>query len=86
MDWILVGLLICCIWNTIQSHIICKLRDELEAGKKRWSYYEARFVECNECTPEDKEKCLMFSEMLCDGDRCKKLVDLEELINKDDLK
>ena len=36
---------------------------------------------------KDKEKCLMFSEMLCEGDRCKILIDLEQLINvEDDLK
>lgn len=64
-----------------------QLRKELEEGKKRWAYYEARFVECNTCSPEDKEKCLMFSEMLCEGDRCKTLIDLEQLINiEDDLK
>lgn len=64
-----------------------QLRKELKEGRKRWAYYEARFVECNTCSSEDKEKCLMFSEMLCEGDRCKTLIDLEQLINvEDDLK
>ena len=55
---------------------------ELEKEKKLNAYIKARFVECNTCTSEKKEKCLMWSENLCEGERCNELVDLEQLINK----
>ena len=61
---------------------ICK---ELEAEKKLNEEIKVRFVKCNTCTDEMKSKCLMFSENLCEGDRCEELVDLMELINKSDL-
>lgn len=57
-------------------------REELERGRKRWAYYEARFVSCSSCDTEKKEKCLMFSENLCEGERCDTLIDLEDLLNK----
>lgn len=45
---------------------------------------KARFVKCNTCTPDMKEKCLMFNENLCEGERCEELVDLMSLVNKRD--
>lgn len=57
-------------------------REELERGRKRWAYYEARFVSCSTCDTEKKEKCLMFNENLCEGERCETLIDLEDLLNK----
>lgn len=62
--------------------IICK---ELEAEKKLNAEIKARFVKCNTCTDDMKSKCLMFSENLCQGERCEELVDLMSLINKSDL-
>ena len=62
--------------------IICK---ELEAEKQLNAEIKARFVKCNTCTDEMKSKCLMFSESLCQGERCEELVDLMGLISKSDL-
>ena len=59
-----------------------ELKIQLETEKKLNAYIKARFVECNTCTSEKKEKCLMWSEKLCEGERCNELVDLEQLINK----
>lgn len=65
-----------------EFEIICK---ELEAEKKLNAEIKARFVKCNTCTDEMKSKCLMFSENLCQGERCEELVDLMSLINKSEL-
>ena len=62
--------------------IICK---NLETEKKLNAEIKARFVKCNTCTDEMKSKCLMFSENLCQGERCEELVDLMSLINKTEL-
>ena len=62
--------------------IICK---ELEAEKQLNAEIKARFVKCNTCTDEMKSKCLMFSENLCQGERCEELVDLMGLISKSEL-
>ena len=59
-----------------------RLKKELEDGKTRWKYFESRFVKCNTCTPDKKENCLMFTEGLCEGERCEELIDLEALIDK----
>ena len=64
---------------------IADLKAQLEAEKKLNEEIKVRFVKCNTCTDEMKNKCLMFSENLCEGDRCEELVDLLELINKSDL-
>lgn len=61
---------------------ICK---ELEAEMKLNAEIKARFVKCNTCTDEMKSKCLMFSENLCEGERCEELVDLMGLISKSEL-
>lgn len=53
-----------------------------EKEKALNAHIKARFVECNTCTPDKKEKCLMWSENLCEGERCNELVDLMQLINK----
>ena len=58
---------------------------ELEAEKKLNAEIKARFVKCNTCTDEMKSKCLMFSENLCEGERCEELVDLMGLISKSEL-
>lgn len=62
--------------------IICK---NLETEQKLNKEIKARFVKCNTCTDEMKSKCLMFSENLCEGERCEELVDLMALVNKSDL-
>lgn len=62
--------------------IICK---ELETEKQLNAEIKARFVKCNTCTDEMKSKCLMFSEGLCQGERCEELVDLMGLISKSEL-
>lgn len=55
---------------------------EFEKAKKRYAYYEARFVEvCKDCSESDKAKCLMYPDY-CEGDQCKELVDLENLLDK----
>ena len=54
------------------------LSNERELNKE----IKARFVKCNTCTEEMKEKCLLFSENLCNGERCEELVDLMSLVDK----
>lgn len=61
-----------------------KLEKELEAEKKLNAEIKARFVKCNTCTPDMKDKCLMFNENLCEGERCEELVDIMALVNKRD--
>lgn len=53
-----------------------------EQEKKLNAYFKARFVVCNTCDDEKKEKCLMFHEDLCQGERCEEIIDLDALINK----
>lgn len=55
-----------------------QLNNERELNKE----IKARFVKCNTCTEEMKSKCLMFSENLCNGERCEELVDLMSLVDK----
>lgn len=64
---------------------IRELEKQLETEKKLNEEIKVRFVKCNTCTDDMKSKCLMFSENLCEGDRCEELVDLIELMNKSDL-
>ena len=61
-----------------------ELEKELKAEKELNAEIKVRFVKCNTCTPEMKEKCLMFNENLCEGERCEELVDLISLVNKRD--
>lgn len=68
------------LWNDLH-----KLEKELEEEKKLNAEIKARFVKCNTCTDEMKSKCLMFSENLCEGERCEELVDLMGLISKSEL-
>lgn len=63
---------------------IADLEKELEQEKKLNAEIKARFVKCNTCTPDMKEKCLMFNESLCEGERCEELVDLMSLVDKRD--
>lgn len=67
-----------------KDECIEELEKKLEQEKKLNEEIKARFVKCNTCTDETKEKCLMFSENLCEGERCEELVDLMALINKDE--
>lgn len=60
------------------------LEKELENERKLNVEIKARFVKCNTCTPDMKEKCLMFNENLCEGERCEELVDIMALVNKRD--
>ena len=64
---------------------IRKLKKELEEERKLNAEIKSRFVKCNTCTPEMKDKCLMWSENLCEGERCNELVDIQALMDKDDL-
>ena len=57
------------------------LQKELEREKKLNEEIKVRFVKCNTCTEDMKKKCLMFSENLCEGERCEELVDLMALVN-----
>ena len=58
--------------------------EELEKERKINEEIKARFVKCNTCTDEMKSKCLMFTENLCEGERCEELVDLMSLVEKKD--
>ncbi len=62
-----------------------EVKHELEQERKLNAEIKARFVKCNTCTDEMKDKCLMFSENLCEGERCEELVDLMALVSKSDL-
>lgn len=64
---------------------IKELKEALEAEKKLNAEIKARFVRCSTCTKEMKDKCLMWSENLCEGERCTELVDIQALMSKDDL-
>ena len=67
-----------------EAIIIQELKKELEQEKKLNAEIKARFVKCNTCTEEMKSKCLMFSENLCEGERCEELIDLMSLVEKRD--
>lgn len=67
-----------------EAIVIQELKRELENERKLNAEIKARFVKCNTCTPDMKEKCLMFNENLCEGERCEELVDLMSLVNKRD--
>ena len=60
------------------SELEVQLNNERELNKE----IKSRFVKCNTCTEEMKSKCLMFSENLCNGERCEELVDLMSLVDK----
>ncbi|MBP5594534.1 MAG: hypothetical protein J6Y02_04065 [Pseudobutyrivibrio sp.] len=64
--------------------MIKTLKQKLEDERKLNAEIKARFVKCNTCTPDMKEKCPMFHENLCEGERCEELVDLMSLVNKRD--
>lgn len=82
MNWLLA--MECGSKEAVQNlkEYIKKLERDLEAEKKVNEEIKVRFVRCNTCTDEMKEKCLMFSENLCEGERCEELVDLMALVNK----
>ena len=67
-----------------EAIVIQELKKELEKERSLNAEIKARFVKCNTCTPDMKEKCLMFNENLCEGERCEELVDLMSLVNKRD--
>ena len=67
-----------------QKQKITNLEKELEYERSLNAEIKARFVKCNTCTPDMKEKCLMFNENLCEGERCEELVDIMSLVNKRD--
>lgn len=79
MSWFVVTLI---KKNKVSSEQITKLEKELEAERKLNAEIKARFVKCNTCTPDMKEKCPMFHENLCEGERCEELVDLMSLVEK----
>lgn len=69
--------------NTIEElqGQIDSLEAQLAAERKINAEIKARFVKCNTCTDDMKGKCLMFSENLCQGERCEEMIDLMSLIN-----
>ena len=67
-----------------EAIVIQELKKELEHERKLNAEIKARFVKCNTCTPDMKDKCLMFNENLCEGERCEELVDLMSLVEKRD--
>lgn len=69
---------------TEEDLMIKTLKQKLEDERKLNTEIKARFVKCNTCTPDMKEKCLMFNENLCEGERCEELVDLMSLVSKRD--
>ena len=75
------------LWNEKEDLLKenAELKKENEQEKKLNAEIKARFVKCNTCTDEMKDKCLMFSENLCEGERCEELVDLMALVSQNDL-
>lgn len=69
--------------STARVYIV-ELERKLEYEQNLNSEIKSRFVKCNTCTDEMKDKCLMFSENLCEGERCEELVDLMALLEKRD--
>ena len=67
---------------TTARKYIAELETQLERERELNKEIKARFVKCNTCTEEMKSKCLMFSENLCNGERCEELVDLMSLVDK----
>lgn len=67
---------------TTARKYIAELETQLNNERELNKEIKARFVKCNTCTEEMKEKCLMFSENLCNGERCEELVDLMSLVDK----
>lgn len=67
-----------------QKRKITNLERDLENERKLNAEIKARFVKCNTCTPDMKDKCPMFHENLCEGERCEELVDLMSLVEKRD--
>ena len=70
---------------TDNSKVIENLQKELETERNLNAEIKARFVKCNTCTPDMKDKCPMFHENLCEGERCEELVDLMSLVEKRDI-
>ena len=66
----------------LDEHYIDILEEELKKERNLNAELKARFVKCNTCTKEMKEHCIMFSENLCEGERCEELVDLMALVEK----
>ena len=66
------------------KELYAKQTAEFREAKKRYAYYEARFVKvCKECDDEQRSKCIMYPEY-CEGVGCEELVDLEQLVTKND--
>ena len=68
----------------LDCHYIDELEKDLEKERRLNEEIKVRFVKCNTCTPEMKDKCLMFNENLCEGERCEELVDIMSLLDKRD--
>lgn len=64
--------------NTTVENLEKELKNEHKINEE----IKARFVKCNTCTQEMKDKCLMFTENLCEGERCEELVDIMSLVEK----
>ena len=64
--------------NTTVQNLVKELKNERKINEE----IKARFVKCNTCTQEMKDKCLMFTENLCEGERCEELVDIMSLVEK----
>jgi small-conductance mechanosensitive channel len=62
-----------------------ELKKQLEAEQKLNEQIKVRFVKCSSCTEEMKDKCLMFTENLCEGEKCDELIDLVSLINESEV-
>lgn len=63
------------------KELYAKQTADFREAKKRYAYYEARFVKvCKECDNEQRAKCIMYPEY-CEGVGCEELVDLEQLIS-----
>lgn len=86
---LLVGLLLYCIISTIGIILMYKTNFDLEnelCDEREINFeIKSRFVKCNTCTSDMKNKCLMWSENLCEGERCNELIDIQSLMNKDNL-
>lgn len=72
----------------LKDERIKELEDELEEGRKRWAYFEARFVKCvHRFSKEDKDKLGAIGAIIKTEDSS--YIDLEKLLDKaidDDLK
>lgn len=63
------------------ENTIISLGKVIKEKKEMWDYFEKRFVKISTCTPDKKEKCIVYPDR-CEGERCMEWLDLVDLLDK----